>query len=211
MEARVMKKLDKNKAYRRKAWLSYRTQKKLIFAWVDSENKFKYIEYEGYVKYSRIIAKTGSVGTNTLEADDLVEVATESKKEKFRFEVGKEYATRDGYKAFILKEVKIAKMTSFIGYVRSTCDIEPCQWFEDGNEFNEKSLDLIVPRGLEDKQPIWAWDDEEENFRIFTFYDEVNDMVYAVDGSRDCEEYDNMVPVANIEPWMIEAQKLLED
>ena len=85
--------------------------------------------------------------------------------------------------------------------------------FRWGSEF-----ETVVP--LQDKQPVWCWDNTDNFSRIVRFYDAKNNCAFSsYTGVRNGNRYSSYEPIPMNEDgsfpdgfeWMEEAQKQLED
>ena len=71
--------------------------------------------------------------------------------------------------------------------------------------------DLIEIKPIQDKDPVYAWDNSYTHLRVSGFYDKINKRLFDIDGLRGGVAYSNYELIENPPQWMIEAQKTLED
>ena len=69
------------------------------------------------------------------------------------------------------------------------------------------------PYELRDKDPIWCWADSEATSREVRFWDAKNERPFTYYGCRLGAKYNHYEKILpwEMQDWMIEAQKLLED
>ena len=74
--------------------------------------------------------------------------------------------------------------------------------------------DLVEVWEPQDKELVYAWDNECGCRRILAFYDAHNNRIFLGNGKRGGTTYDNYAKAPDClqnEPWVIEARKKLED
>ena len=78
---------------------------------------------------------------------------------------------------------------------------------------NWKEPDVLIDkeRDLYDKQPVMVWQDKSTHRRELKFYNVLNNCTFGYKGERIGYAYENYEPVKEIQEWMVEAQKTLED
>ena len=86
-------------------------------------------------------------------------------------------------------------------------------WTIDGYNcsYTISNLDLIEIKPIEDKDPVYAWDNNYTHLRVSGFYDKINKRLFDIDGLRGGVAYSNYELIENPPQWMIEAQKTLKD
>ena len=125
----------------------------------------------------------------------------------------KQYTTRNGHKVRLYAvdgggEYPIHAAVFIDGMWKSnTWTVKGC-YYMDGTIDN---LDLIEIKPLQDKDPVYAWDNGYTHLRISGFYDKINKRLFDIDGLRGGIAYSNYELIENPPQWMIEAQKTLKD
>ena len=80
-----------------------------------------------------------------------------------------------------------------------------------------KEEDVIFDeeKGLYDKQPVWAWDNDDTCMRELKFYDAINKCCFTFKGTRGGISVDNYEAVTqetlDANPWIREMRKLLKE
>ena len=80
--------------------------------------------------------------------------------------------------------------------------------------FDENSWEIIPdPYELYDKDPVWCWDNDKAAVRLLSFWDDKNKATFSFDFKRNGMKYNYYEKVLpwDMQDWMIEAQKKLED
>lgn len=75
------------------------------------------------------------------------------------------------------------------------------------------TINLIEIWTPQDKEPVWAWDNEDYGKfgRVLQFYDLKNKCLFDPRGQRDGPTYNNYAKVELIEQWMLDVQTKLEE
>lgn len=73
------------------------------------------------------------------------------------------------------------------------------------------NLDLIEIKPIQDKDPVYAWDDDWTHIKVAGFYDAKNKRLFHRCGTSNGNIYNNYELIENPPQWMIEAQKTLKD
>lgn len=73
------------------------------------------------------------------------------------------------------------------------------------------NLDLIEIKSIQDKDPIYAWDNYCTHVKSMRFFDAKNNTTFDANGNRKGARYNNYELIENPPQWMIEAQKTLKD
>ena len=183
----------------------YKQNKKFLDAWADG----KKIEIYDNGKYKSI--------ENPLEYAKYNNLCT-----KFRIKPDIEYPIYAKHKDYdVWAKFTSEKKYKVIGGIFPRFHLEANMLFigcEDTTEHpitdSRNAWEIIPnPYELHDKDPIWCWDDIDTTARELRFWDAKNNAAYSYDGVRDSikfSNYDKVLPW-DMQDWMVEAQKELED
>lgn len=127
-------------------------------------------------------------------------------------DINKQYTTRDGRKVRIYAVDGGSEFPIHGAILNDNNDWEIGSWTDKGYcGFRECKLDLVEIKFIEDKDPVYAWDNGYTHLRVSGFYDKIDKRLYDIDGLRGGTAYDNYELIENPPQWMIEARKTLED
>lgn len=121
----------------------------------------------------------------------------------------REYTTKDGLQVRIYAVDGADNMIH--GAIKFTTGWRMQAWSDFGVAMGKASLCLVEKWTPNDKDPIWCWNNDSTSERRLRFWDAKNYSSFDSNGERDGIAWDHFEKVENIEPWMIEMQKLLKD